>query len=178
MIRRFSSLLAALGVLLVSAPVALAYEPVNVVHTERVQVGPYGLTVGFSTWPVRAMQSLDFTFIPDDGIQGKSGTLRQTPEGSERGRTTPLARHPRKREVWGLDIRSLDLPGNWTLKFAIDGPAGRGEGALTGLKVLDQPGPPLALSWSVSALPLLGLIGFLGVAWRRTKLTHTERTAV
>ncbi|SDM27765.1 hypothetical protein [Allokutzneria albata] len=184
MIKRLSALLAALGVMVVSAPAAAAYEPVNIVHTERVQVGPYGLTVGFSTWPVRAMQSLDFTFVPDDGIAGKTGTLQQRYRGAPqventgRGRTAPLARHPRKRDVWGLDIRSLNRPGEWSLKFSIDGPAGRGEGELTGLQVLDQPGPPLALSWSVSALPLLGLVGFLALAWRRTSPNRYELVAL
>ncbi|GAA4012319.1 hypothetical protein GCM10022247_38630 [Allokutzneria multivorans] len=184
MIKRLSALVVALGALFVSAPTATAYEPVNIVHTERVQVGPYGLTVGFSTWPVRALQSLDFTFVPDDGIAGKSGTLRQVHQGSEqaenprRGRNAPLARHPRKRDVWGLDIHSLNRPGEWSLVFSVDGPAGRGEGTLSGIQVLDQPGPPLALSWAVSALPLLGLIGFLAVAWRRTPNERYEPVAI
>ena len=44
---------------LVGAAPAMAYAPVNIVHTERVQVGPYGVTIGFSTWPIRAMRSMD-----------------------------------------------------------------------------------------------------------------------
>lgn len=163
------ALCAVAGLLFLSAGPADAYEPVNIVHTERVQAGPYGLTVGFSTWPVRAMQSLDFTFIPDGGIAGKSGTVRITNSSTSSGRAQPLARHPRKRDVWGLDIKALPAAGAWTFTFAINGPAGQGTGQLKSLNVLEQPGPPMAVSWSISALPLLGLIGLVVFAWRRTR---------
>jgi hypothetical protein len=163
-------LLTVLGLMLLTPGTAAAYPPVDVVHTERVQAGPYGLTVGFSTWPLRAMRSLDFTFVPDGGIEGKSGTLTETnPSGRQSRRPQPLSRHPRKLEVWGLDVRSLNAPGNWTFRFVIDGPQGQGVGELTKLTVLEQPGPPLALSWSISTLPLLGLVTFLVVAARRTR---------
>jgi hypothetical protein len=54
---------------------AQTYAPVVVVHQERLDVGPYELTVGFSEWPVRAQQSLDFTFEPAGGIEQVTGTL-------------------------------------------------------------------------------------------------------
>ncbi|AYF79397.1 hypothetical protein D7D52_26140 [Nocardia yunnanensis] len=151
------------------AGTAAAYEPVNIVHTEHVQAGPYSLTVGFSQWPLRAMQSLDFTFIPDGGIADKSGTLTEIQPNGKVRREGPLSRHPRKREDWGLDVRSLDQQGDWTFRFTIDGPQGRGQGDLTSLPVLKQPGPPLGISWAVSSIPLLGLIVFLSYAWRRTR---------
>ncbi|MEV7549088.1 hypothetical protein AB0N89_05625 [Amycolatopsis sp. NPDC089917] len=164
------ALAAAIGLLFAATPVANAYEPVNIVHTERVQVGPYGMTVGFSTWPLRAMQSLDFTFIPDDGIAGKSGTLAfVNPETGRLGRAQPLAKHPRKLEVWGLDIRALQTQGSWTFRFEIDGPAGKGTGELRDLTVLEQPGPPMAVSWSISLIPLIVLAVLIVIAWRRTK---------
>jgi hypothetical protein len=162
-------LAAVVGLTVGTAGTAAAYQPVNIVHTERVQAGPYGLTVGFSVWPLRAMQSLDFTFIPDGGIDGRSGTLTMIAPAGGRARTQPLARHPRRRDVWGLDVRSLNAQGDWTFRFAIDGPQGRGVGELSNLTVLPQPGPPMALSWSVSILPLIGILGFLVVAWRRTR---------
>lgn len=158
-------LLAVLG-----AVPATAYAPVDIVHTERVQVGPYGVTVGFSTWPIRAMRSLDFTFMPDGGIAGKSGTLIvQGPDTGGRGRPSPLVRHPRKRDVWGLDVRALNTPGSYDFRFVIDGPQGQGQGTLTGVTVLDQPGPPLPLSWAVGTLPLGALVVFLVIAWRRIR---------
>ncbi|MGI5145741.1 hypothetical protein ACQEVC_04965 [Plantactinospora sp. CA-294935] len=160
-------LVTALGLLLGWVVPASAYEPVRVVHAERVQAGPYGVTVGFSTWPVRAMRSLDFTFAPDGGIAGKSGVLELI--GPDAHYTVPLARHPRKREVWGLDTESLRFAGNWTMRFTVDGPAGKGVGEFRHLDVLEQPGPPFALSWSVSTLPLLCLIALIVVAWRRTR---------
>ena len=163
------ALAAVAGLLFATAAPANAYEPVNIVHTERVQAGPYGLTVGFSAWPVKAMQSLDFTFIPDGGIEGKSGTLTLiNPEGGK-NRAQPLVRHPRKRDVWGLDVRSMPRPGAWTFHFTVDGPAGSGTGELRALPVQEQPGPPMGLSWAISTLPLIGLVALIVVAWRRTR---------
>lgn len=162
-------LLTTLVLLPATAPAASAYEPVRIVHSERVQVGPYRLTVGFSTWPVRAMQALDFSFVPDGGIAGLSGTVLVVPPDGDGEGAEPLARHPRRRDVWGFDIRALDRPGDWTIRFALDGPRGRGEGTLEHLTVAEQPGPPLPLSWSVSVLPLVGLVVFLAVASRRSR---------
>ncbi|MGH3724115.1 MAG: hypothetical protein ACRDUS_08290 [Mycobacterium sp.] len=162
------SLFAVVGLALGTCAPANAYAPVNVVHTEQVAIGPYPLTVGFSSWPLRAMQSLDFTFIPADGIEGESGTLTIAPPDDRYRRTEPLARHPRKRDVWGLDIRALQEEGRYQFIFDIDGPRGPATGTLN-LEVLAQPGPPLALSWTISLIPLFALMGVLIVAWRRTR---------
>lgn len=166
--RTLLALLGTAALLLGLATPSLAFEPVNVVHTEKVQAGPYNLTVGFSTWPVKAMQSLDFTFAPEDGIADKKGTLTMA-WGGEPMEDGPLARHPRKREVWGLDIHALPAPGTWTLRFDLDGPAGPATGELKNLQVMEQPGPPMGLSWAISTIPLFGLIAFIVVAWRRTR---------
>jgi len=155
---------------LVTAGPASAYAPVDIVHTERVQVGPYRVTAGFSVWPIRAMQSLDFTFIPDGGIAGKSGRLLIDGSGAKPDeRNTPLVRHPRKLDMWGLDVKSLNAPGSYSFGFIIDGPQGHGHGTLTGVTVLNQPGPPLGLSWAIGSLPFVGLVTLLVVAWRRTR---------
>jgi hypothetical protein len=161
-------LLGTVGLLLGLGAPASAYEPVDIVHTEKVQAGPYNITVGFSRWPLKAMQSLDFTFAPDDGIAGKQGTL--TMSLGQFSMDDPLARHPRKREVWGLDIQSLSAPGAWTLRFDINGAAGPGSGELKNLQVMEQPGPPMGLSWGISTVPLFGLIALIVVAWRRTRV--------
>lgn len=162
--------LATIALCVAGAVPAMAYAPVDIVHTERVQAGPYGVTLGFSVWPIRAMQSLDFTFLPDGGIVGKSGTLLMAGPGIKSGENvTPLVRHPRKRDSWGLDVKALNAPGDYSIGFVIDGPQGHGQGTLRGLTVQSQPGPPLALSWTVGSLPVLGLIVFLVVAWRRTR---------
>ncbi len=172
-----ATLLIVVGLTTIPAGTAAAYEPVNIAHTERVQAGPYGITVGFSEWPLHALQSLDFTFLPDGGIEGKSGNLVETQPDGRTYRPEPLSRHPRKREVWGLDVRSLDQEGNWTFRFEIDGPQGHGVGELRNLAVLEQPGPPLSLSWALSALPLVGLVGFLAYVWRRTRRSDREPVA-
>jgi hypothetical protein len=155
---------------LVGAAPAMASTPVNVVHTEHVQAGPYGVTVGFSTWPIRAMRSLDFTFMPDGGIAGRSGSLIMDGPGIQADKhVTPLVRHPRKRDAWGLDVKALNAPGTYSIGFAVDGPLGHGQGTLPGVIVLNQPGPPLALSWTIGSLPLAGLIVLIVVAWRRVQ---------
>ncbi len=66
-------------------------------------------------------------------------------------------------------MKSLDAPGTYTFGFVIDGPQGRGQGTLPGITVLNQPGPPLGLSWAIGSLPFVGLVAFLVVAWRRTR---------
>jgi hypothetical protein len=169
-------LLAALGFAIpTAAPAAAEYQPVNIAHTERIQAGPYGITVGFSTWPLRAHQSLDFTFIPDGGIEAKSGTLTLTNPDGRTGRTRGLARHPRKLDVWGLDITALNAKGDWNFHFELDGPQGHGSGDLR-LTVLEQPGPPMALNWAVSLIPLIAIIAFFTTTWRRTRRELTTST--
>ena len=160
----------ALALLIMSAVVtpALAAETIAVVHEEQVQVGPYALTVGFSRWPLNADRSLDIIFTPAGGIEGLSGTLTMVgPSGSEQSQS--LARHPRMRSVWGLDVVALPEEGPWSLVFTINGPQGQGVGRLVPLAVGARPGPDLALSWAVGLLPLVGLIGLGVVAWIRVR---------
>lgn len=165
----FPVLLAGLFVFAGAVP-AVAYAPVDIVHTEHVQAGPYTVTVGFSTWPIRAMRSLDFTFVPDGGIAGKSGTLLMDGPGVKPDEhSTPLVRHPRKLDSWGLDVKAFDTPGTYSFGFVINGPAGRGQGTLHGVTVLTQPGPPLTLSWIVGSLPFVALVAFLVIVWRRVR---------
>jgi hypothetical protein len=162
--------LVAMALTIGGAAQAMAYAPVNIVHTERVQAGPYRVTVGFSVWPIRAMQSLDFSFMPDGGIAGKSGTLIITGPGVQPDeRSTPLVRHPRKPDAWGLDVQAFNAPGTYSLEFVINGPQGQGRGTLSDVTILNQPGPPLPLSWTIGLLPFIALIVFIAVAWRRTK---------
>jgi hypothetical protein len=166
-LRAMVAILCAVVALSIGAAPAAAADPLDyVVHTEHVQVGPYPMTVGFTVWPLRAMQSLDFTFEPDAGIAGKSGTITTiAPDGRED--PDRLSRHPRNREVWGLDVESLNSSGTWTLRFTIDGPQGEGAGDLV-IDVLEQPGPPLTLSWLVGLTPLALTLVFVAVVWMRT----------
>jgi hypothetical protein len=108
--------------------------------------------------------------LPDGGIAGKSGhlTIHRAGAGPQR-RDSRLVRHPRERDAWGLDVLALEHPGTYTFGFSIDGPQGHGEGDLTGVEVLSQPGPPLAVSWTVGSLPGVALIVLIAVAWRRTR---------
>ncbi|MEU6603488.1 hypothetical protein ABZ922_00105 [Streptomyces shenzhenensis] len=161
---------AVLALVTMSTVPAAAYAPVGIVHTEQVEAGPYTVTVGFSEWPLRAMQSLDFTFVPEGGIARKSGVLAIDGPGlDEDDRKAPLARHPRKLDVWGLDVKALPEAGRYDFTFDIDGHAGHGRGTLRDVPVLEQPGPPLALSWTVCAIPPAGMFAYLAVGWRRSK---------
>jgi hypothetical protein len=161
------AMLCAVAALSIGAAPAAAADPLDyVVHNEHIQVGPYPVTVGFTVWPLRAMQSLDFTFEPDGGIADKSGTITAiAPDGLKDAHR--LSRHPRNRSVWGLDVQSLDSSGTWTLRFKINGPQGEGTGDLT-VDVLKQPGPPLPLSWIIGLIPLTLALAFFAVVWIRT----------
>lgn len=173
-VRAMVAMLCAVAALSIGAAPAAAADPLDyVVHTEHVQVGPYPVTVGFTVWPLRAMQSLDFVFEPDGGIAGKSGTITAiAPDGRKDAHR--LSRHPRNRSVWGLDVQSLDSSGTWTLRFTIDGPQGKGTGDLT-VDVLKQPGPPLPLSWIIGLIPLTLALAFFAVVWIRTgRRTNAE----
>jgi hypothetical protein len=166
-LRTTIAMVCVVAALFIGVAPAAAADPLDyVVHTEHVQVGPYPVTVGFTVWPLRAMQSLDFTFEPDGGIAGMSGTIT-TIAPDDREESDRLSRHPRNRNVWGLDVESLDSSGTWTMRFTIDGPQGEGTGDLA-VDVLKQPGPPLALSWLVGLTPLGLTLVFLAVVWIRT----------
>jgi hypothetical protein len=176
-VRRIGLALATLGLLLgLAAPAQAAtsqsYAPVEVVHQEHLTVGPYELTVGFSQWPIRARQSLDFTFEPTGGIEQVSGTLiAVSPTGEQDVLRRPagvhgLPRHPRQPDVWGLDVFALDEPGDWRFTFGLDGPQGAATADMV-VPVLEQPGPPLGLSWLVSTGPVILILGLLVAAVRR-----------
>ncbi|CAM3890080.1 hypothetical protein KIPE111705_29925 [Kibdelosporangium persicum] len=150
---------------LTAAPAYAAPPPVEVVHSENVQVGPYDLRASFSEWPIRAERSLDFTFVPDGGITGHQGTLRLVGPATT-GRPERLARHPRARTEWGLDVRALPEEGTWQLEFTVDGPKGPGSGVLA-VPVGPRPGPPATLSWTLGLGPMIvgGLV--LVIVWIR-----------
>lgn len=78
------------------------------------------------------------------------------------------------RSIWGLDVRSLDAAGTWTLRFEIDGPQGPGTGDLT-IDVLKQPGPPLPLSWAIGLIPLGLAVAFYVAVWVRTGPPSKQR---
>ena len=61
------------------------------------------------------------------------------------------------------------------LRFTIDGPQGEGTGDLA-VDVLEQPGPPLALSWLVGLTPLALTLAFFAVVWMRTGLHSNADT--
>jgi hypothetical protein len=170
-IRKIFPALAAAGIIVLgTATPARAYQPVTIVHTEHVQAGPYALTIGFSVWPIRAMQSLDFTFLPDGGIRGLHGQLIETGPGIPADEhSTPLVRHPRKLDSWGLDVTSIDSPGTYSFGFQITGPQGDGSGTLAGVPVLPQPGPPIALSWAICSVPFIVIAGLLIISWLRVR---------
>jgi hypothetical protein len=43
-------------------------------------------------------------------------------------RSTPLVRHPRKPDAWGLDVQAFNAPGNYSFEFVINGPQRQGAG--------------------------------------------------
>jgi hypothetical protein len=167
-----SLIIAVAMMFVVAVPAHAAPPPVEVVHSEQVQVGPYAVRASFSEWPVRAERSLDFTFLPDGDITGHQGTLKLVgpdhPGAAER-----LARHPRARDQWGLDIRALPAEGVWNLEFTLDGPKGEGRGVLA-VPVGPRPGPPSWLSWGVGLGPVIvgGIV--LLIVWVRGRRSRRD----
>lgn len=157
---------AALVLLLVPAStLAHAADP----HHETIQAGPYAVLVGFSEWPILAERSIDITFEPEGGIAGKSASIRITDAEGELYEVGPLGRHPRQRELWGLDLIALPTQGDWTIELTVDGPLGSGTETLTGIPVGARPGPPPLPIWLVATLPLVFLL-WLGVrGWRAVR---------
>jgi hypothetical protein len=173
-IARPAAAVAAMLLLITPAP-ALAHpsDP----HHETIQAGPYEVTVGFSEWPIRAERSLDITFEPEGGIADKTATIRITDPQGDWYEVGPLGRHPRQRDLWGLDLIALPATGDWTIELTVSGPEGTGAGTLSGIAVGERPGPPLSPMWVIAILPLvfllsLGVRGWLQVRPGRTPEAH------
>jgi hypothetical protein len=180
--RWYAALLAAaLLVLTGAAPALAAAGPIDIVHSERIELGDSTMTVSFSQWPLRESRSLDFTFKPAEGIQGRTARLRAIGPGGQPAGTLgqigavqdskgwfALPRHPRDRSAWGLDVISLPEEGTWRFEFAVKGPNGTSTGSLP-IEVGPQPGPPYALSWAVAMLPWIALIPLLAYGWIRVR---------
>jgi hypothetical protein len=178
--RALAVLAAAMLVTLSGATSAWAQpEPVDLVHSERVPLASSTLTVSFGDWPIRSYRSMDFTFEPDGGIEGRTGLLRVvSPSGDaqafagaglqRRGEAIVLPRHPRARDVWGLDVVALPEEGTWRFEFTVDGPEGPSQAVLP-LQVGPAPGPPMALSWTVAMLPWTAVVPLLVYLWVRSR---------
>ena len=160
-------LAAGFGALFLSlAPAALA-EPIT--HTERLRVGSETVTVGFSSHPLHAERSLDWTFSPESGIAGKKGTITFIqPDGSPDPRfdAMPLPRYTRDRSVWGLDSIALPHEGDWQIEIKLEG---IGTGRLP-IRLLERPaGPPNGLIWLLASLPVLAVVVMGARAWRQVR---------
>ncbi|MFB4278282.1 hypothetical protein ACBJ59_23520 [Nonomuraea sp. MTCD27] len=185
--RRLPALVAAVvavvvAVLLTGTGPAAAAPPLpgEIVHTETVRMSDASaITVSFTEWPVRALQSLDFTFEPTGGVEGRTGLVTTvSPAGDRRGLkgivlqrrgdTIVLPRHPRARQVWGLDVVSLPEEGTWRFEFAVEGPDGTATGVLP-IRAIGQPGPPLPLSWTIALVPWAPVVLLLAAGWIRTR---------
>lgn len=176
---------------LAAAPAASATPggppPLQIVHSETVPLGDSTLTVSFTDWPVRAGRSLDFTFVPEGGIAGRTGVLRAVaPSGQPVKLGIPgllageeemeLTRHPRERTAWGLDVVALPEEGTWRLDFTVRGREGTSTATLP-VVVSARPGPPPALSWTIGMLPWVTAVAFLAYRWIRTGPTRRRAAA-
>ena len=146
-------------------------------HRETIQVGSYQLEVGFSQYPLQAERSLDMTFMPVGGIEGKSGTATLTLKDSKDSIQIKqdLVRFTKNRSIWGYDLISIPKKGTWNLEFTINGKQGKGVGNLK-LEVLERPaGPSVALTQPLGLIPILAVLMLATRAWLRVRpLRHAE----
>ena len=163
-----------IALIITLATFALAQHPVTLAHTEKVQVGPYNVTVGFSRWPVQADRSFDLIFDVEGGIEGKEGTvtlvaptLRDTDDFFNY--PFSLSRFARDRNVWGFDVIAFPEQGQWQYKFVIDGSQGRGEGSLDVVFLERPPFLPSIVNWSLGFIPFIALIVLIIVSWLRVQ---------
>ncbi|MEV0827238.1 hypothetical protein [Nonomuraea rubra] len=178
--RVLTALAAVLAVLTAAGPAAAAPLQGEIVHTETVSMSDGSpITVGFTEWPVRALQSLDFTFEPAGGIDGRTGLVTTvSPSGDRkglkgivlqrRGDAIVLPRHPRAERVWGLDVVSLPEEGTWRFEFAVERAGATSTGVLP-VQAIEQPGPPLGLSWTIALLPWVPVAVLVAGGWARTR---------
>jgi hypothetical protein len=157
--QRIAALLGAVTAIVLSATPAFAVDPIPVVHSETAVIGPYKMQVSFSDWPLSAGKSLDFTFLPADGIADHSGKLLMVNPAGEATNTPgdDLARYPRQRDRWGLDTFLLEDEGTWKFQFTMDGPQGPGSGEVA-IPVGPRPGPPIEVAWVLGLLPLILMV--------------------
>ncbi|ALG10878.1 hypothetical protein [Kibdelosporangium phytohabitans] len=176
---RLAVAVAVAAVLIVTAPAASAQvTPLTVVHSERVPFGDGTLTASFTDWPIRAGRSLDFTFEPSGGIEGRTGTVRAiAPSGQPRALgivgldgepDMKLRRHPQARHAWGLDVVALPEEGRWRFEFTVHGPSGVTTATLP-ITAGPAPGPPMALSWTVGMIPWAAALLVLARRWTRAR---------
>ena len=177
------------------ALLALALLPVAVsahgtaIYRMDVQVGPYPVVVEFSEWPLRAERSVDILVEPAGGIADKSGTIGFVPPAGQRVELEPgaesdepadweLVRHPRYRDVWGVDLIALPWAGDWAIELTIDGPLGQGASTIAPITLLERPGPPATAAWLVGALPIAYLIWLVARAWSSVRPGRTDAARV
>ncbi len=149
-------------------------NPITLEHTEKVQVGPYIVTVGFSRWPVQADRSFDLTFDVEGGIEGKQGTVTLVAptlrdHDDYFNYPFPLSRFARDRTVWGFDVISFPEQGQWKYQFSINGPQGRGTGSLDVVFLERPPFLPSLVNWSLGFIPFIALIILMIISWLRVR---------
>jgi hypothetical protein len=156
------------------ATIGFAQNPITPEHTEKVQVGPYNVTVGFSRWPVQAERSFDLIFDVEGGIADKEGTVTLVaPTMKETddffNYPFPLSRFARDRNVWGFDVIAFPEQGQWQYQFVIDGPEGQGTGSLDVVFLEPPPFLPSIVNWSLGFIPLIALVLLITISWLRVR---------
>jgi hypothetical protein len=161
-------------------PAAVAAHGSSMYRVE-VQAGPYPVIVEFSEWPLRAERSVDILVEPAGGILDKSGTISfLPPAGQSAVEVEPgaaadepvaweLVRHPRFRDVWGVDLIALPWAGEWTIELTVNGPLGTGTGVVGPVVLLERPGPPASLAWAIGMLPIGFLVWLVSRGWWRVR---------
>ncbi len=131
-------------------------------RVERVQAGPYPLTVSLYTDPANAGFALPFAIAPQ---QPQSGVLTfdVTSVPGTGVDATPVhasITHDSNIRNGVQGAAEITVRGEWNLLISVDGPQGHAEASVP-VTATAPPAIPLWLGWSIGLIPLYGLLAFL-----------------
>ncbi len=153
----------ALAILAMLSGTALAHPGHVVMSSQQVKAGPYTLTVEHNVWPIKANTNVDLVVQLENEAPGTKIFARVIPPPGTTlvERATPLISHAQLPGTWTIYNYSLGAPGEWRMEFQVEGPQGRGVGALESIPVEGPPGLPLWMGWTLAFLPVFGFAWFI-----------------
>ncbi|MDB4898066.1 MAG: hypothetical protein JWN15_4328 [Firmicutes bacterium] len=165
MLRKLAPTLFALMLLVAVPSAALAHNSPGwtMVHTEKVQAGPYTLYIENNEWPVLAQKATPYHVEADGGIANLTVKYRWVPGPAITAKpvTGQLHTDPGVKDAFYLLRSGVPVAGAWHWEFEVDGPKGHATGRSEDFMAGPPPAFPMWLGWLVGFYPVYGLIWFI-----------------